>query len=82
MIDKAKEMSDRENPPSKEDDEDSDVDEDLEIDDMLPGNVFELAQEIVQQSCVLPEDRLLMLEVFGAVPACRNHVQWFAPTFR
>ena len=40
--------------------------EDLEIDDMLPGNVFELAQEIVQQSCVLPEDRLLMLEVFGA----------------
>ena len=40
--------------------------EDLEIDDMLPGNVFELAQEIVQQSCVLPEDRLLMLEVFSA----------------
>ena len=40
--------------------------EDLEIDDMLPGDVFELAQEIVQQSCVLPEDRLLMLEVFSA----------------
>ena len=40
--------------------------EDLKIDDMLPGHVFELAQEIVQQSCVLPEDRLLMLEVFSA----------------
>lgn len=40
--------------------------EDLEIDDMLPGDVFELSREIVQQSCVLPEDRLLMLEVFGA----------------
>ena len=40
--------------------------EDLKIDDMLPGDVFELAQEIVQQSCVLPEDRLLMLEVFSA----------------
>lgn len=38
MIDKAKEMSDRENPPSKEDDEDSDVDEDLEIDDLEDFN--------------------------------------------
>ena len=40
--------------------------ENLDIDEMLPGEVFELAQEIVQQSCVLPEDRLLMLEVFSA----------------
>ena len=38
MIDKAKEMSDRENPPSNEDDEDSDVDEDLEIDDLEDFN--------------------------------------------
>ena len=37
---------------------------DLDIDNMLPGEVFELAKIIVEQSCVSLEDRLTMLEVF------------------
>lgn len=40
--------------------------EDIDIDDMLPGNVFELAKIIIEQSCVSPEDRILMLEVYSS----------------
>lgn len=38
---------------------------DIDIDDMLPGDVFELAKIIVEQSCVSLEDRLTMLKVFS-----------------
>ena len=40
--------------------------EDLIADEMLPGEVYQLSAEIASQSCVLPEDRLLMLEIFSA----------------
>ena len=38
--------------------------ENLDIDDMLPGVVYELSRMVIEQSCVMPEDRLLMLELF------------------
>ena len=38
--------------------------ENLDIDDMLPGVVYELSKIVIEQSCVMPEDRLLMLELF------------------
>ena len=38
----------------------------IDIDEMLPGIVYELAQLIVGQSYVLPEDRILMLETYSA----------------
>ena len=38
--------------------------ENLDIDDMLPGVVYELSKMVIDQSCVMPEDRLLMLELF------------------
>ena len=40
--------------------------ENIDIDEMLPGVVYELAQLIVGQSYVLPEDRMLMLQVYSA----------------
>lgn len=40
--------------------------EDLDIDEMFSEDVAELAQIIVSQSCVLPEDRIKALEVFSA----------------
>ena len=40
--------------------------ENIDIDEMLPGVVYELAQLIVGQSYVLPEDRILMLEIYSA----------------
>lgn len=40
--------------------------EDLIAEDMLPGEVYQLSAEIASQSCVLPEDRLLMLELFSS----------------
>lgn len=39
--------------------------ENLNVDEMLPGTVFELAQVVGSQSCVSPEDRLTMLEVYS-----------------
>ena len=36
----------------------------LDTDEMLPGDVFELAQKITSESCIMPEDRLLLLEMF------------------
>lgn len=39
--------------------------EDLDVDEMLPGHVHELSQLIVEQSCVLLPDRLLMLQIFS-----------------
>lgn len=48
--------------------------ENLYIDDMLPGVVFKLAQTILEQSCVLPEDRLLMLELFSSEMAQLDNV--------
>ena len=40
--------------------------ENLDIDDMLPGVVYELSKIVIEQSCVMPEDRLLMLELFNS----------------
>ena len=40
--------------------------ENLDIDDMLPGVVYELSKMVIEQSCVMPEDRLLMLELFNS----------------
>lgn len=40
--------------------------ENLNIDDMLPGVVYELSRMVIEQSCVMPEDRLLMLELFNS----------------
>ena len=40
--------------------------ENLDIDDMLPGVVYELSRMVIEQSCVMPEDRLLMLELFNS----------------
>ena len=37
----------------------------LDTDEMLPGDVFELAQKISSESCVMPEDRLILLEMFS-----------------
>ena len=37
---------------------------DLNVDEMLPGDVYELAKLIVDESCVSLEDRLAMLELF------------------
>lgn len=48
--------------------------EDLIAEDMLPGEVYQLSSEIVNQSCVLPEDRLLMLEIFSAETAQLDNV--------
>ena len=48
--------------------------EDLIADDMLPGDVYNLSAEITSQSCVLPEDRLLMLEIFSAESAQLDNV--------
>lgn len=48
--------------------------ENIDIDDMLPGDVYELAKEIVEQSCILPEDRMLMLEVYNSEMAQLENV--------
>ncbi len=48
--------------------------ENIDIDDMLPGDVYELAKEIVEQSCISPEDRMLMLEVYNSEMAQLENV--------
>ena len=39
--------------------------EDLDIDEMYNSDIATLAQTIVAESCVMPQDRLLMLEMFS-----------------
>lgn len=40
--------------------------EDLDIDEMYNSDIATLAQTIVSESCVMPQDRLLMLEMFSS----------------
>ncbi|MGM9543914.1 MAG: hypothetical protein ACI3T9_02915 [Romboutsia timonensis] len=40
--------------------------ENIDIDEMLPGTVFELAKLIMDQSYISPEDRILMLEAYSS----------------
>lgn len=37
----------------------------LDIDEMLPGDVCELAQIITSESCIMPDDRLALLEMYS-----------------
>lgn len=48
--------------------------DDLIVEEMLPGDVFELAEVIVNQSYILPNDRLLMLDVFSSQMAYMDNI--------